>query len=122
MDYSLLVALTESAPGKESASGGTAPMLQRGPNGTELAFRVSIIDILQVWTTGKKVARCLKVAEQNKATVPPVMYARRFREHFSASVRPAPEAASPPAPVAPPAGEGGAGPGPEDRAPSKTTL
>merc|ERR1719464_1765829 len=113
MDYSLLVAVKETSGGEESggdapSATGHSPMIQRGPDGKELALHASIIDILQRWTTGKKVARCLKAAEQNKATVPPAFYAKRFYEHFAASVRVLPDGGAEPRPVAPPAGDPGA--------------
>merc|ERR1740120_412404 len=60
---------------------------QGGPDGADVSLQLSIIDILQRWTVGKKIARCLKVAEQNKATVPPAFYAKRFCDHLAASIR-----------------------------------
>merc|ERR1719512_174537 len=43
---------------------------------------ISIIDFLQTWTCKKKLAQCLKIAEPNKATVPPDVYGSRFAKHF----------------------------------------
>lgn len=115
MDYSLLVAVKEgSAPGT-SASGGSGPStLGRQPvvqadQGSNVSLHVSIIDFLQEWTAGKKIARCLKSCEQNKATVPPAYYAERFASHFEARFEAIPRRvpeiqASGPAAVAPAAG------------------
>lgn len=44
---------------------------------------IGVIDYLQQWTSSKKIARCIKVLECNKATVPPRMYGHRFLRHFS---------------------------------------
>lgn len=43
---------------------------------------LGIIDYLQKWNTGKEVAKAIKSFERNKATIPPVPYAKRFTEHF----------------------------------------
>lgn len=43
---------------------------------------IGIIDFLQEWTCGKKIAMALKVLERNKATIAPRPYAKRFYEHF----------------------------------------
>mmetsp|Transcript_20498 Transcript_20498/g.52090 ORF Transcript_20498/g.52090 Transcript_20498/m.52090 type:complete len:370 (-) Transcript_20498:217-1326(-) len=84
MDYSLLVAV-KNVP--MSASGGRGlghrPLLFKSRDGREVAVNISIIDFLQKWTMGKRVARCVKCAECNKATIPPSMYARRFYHHFA---------------------------------------
>mmetsp|Transcript_48141 Transcript_48141/g.111494 ORF Transcript_48141/g.111494 Transcript_48141/m.111494 type:complete len:370 (+) Transcript_48141:114-1223(+) len=115
MDYSLLVAIKEG-PAGSSASGGSGPsalghrpMLRKGPNG-EIALHVSIIDFLQKWTAGKRVAGCIKFMETNKATIPPAAYAERFRRHFEQRALAVPQeefaqqSASPPL-VQPPAGD-----------------
>jgi hypothetical protein len=78
MDYSLLVALRTEPP-----SNGVERTFKVIENGTEAYLCVSIIDFLQKWTCGKRVARGLKVFECNKATVPPRVYGRRFHSHFS---------------------------------------
>eukprot|EP00929_Paragymnodinium_shiwhaense_P047094 TRINITY_DN2389_c1_g1_i4.p1 TRINITY_DN2389_c1_g1~~TRINITY_DN2389_c1_g1_i4.p1 ORF type:complete len:411 (-),score=84.59 TRINITY_DN2389_c1_g1_i4:197-1429(-) len=90
MDYSLLVAVKEPIAQGTLASGGSGPsslghqhvMRRDVGSGGDIALHVSIIDFLQRWTTGKKIARCIKMCETNKATVPPSMYAERFCRHF----------------------------------------
>jgi len=80
MDYSLLVARKSEAPATQTY------LRVRGDSGEEEILCISIIDFLQKWTCGKKVARALKVFECNKATVPPAYYAKRFNQHFRASI------------------------------------
>jgi hypothetical protein len=87
MDYSLLLAMKEGPSACPSGGSGPStlgqrPLLRKGPDGTDIALFVSIIDFLQRWSTGKKVAQMIKVMERNKATVPPSFYAMRFRRHF----------------------------------------
>mmetsp|Transcript_75826 Transcript_75826/g.175816 ORF Transcript_75826/g.175816 Transcript_75826/m.175816 type:complete len:404 (+) Transcript_75826:440-1651(+) len=48
---------------------------------------LGIIDFLQPWTTAKKIARCIKSLEFNKATIPPLAYADRFQRHFAERLR-----------------------------------
>lgn len=125
MDYSLLVAT--KTWNDSTATGGVYPsvlgpgMLRKRDNKTELLY-VSIIDFLQLWTTGKKVAMYLKFAERNKATVPPAQYGDRFLKHFTThiiadaeavEVPPAANAAAPRA-VAPSAGDTNVEGNPED--------
>ena len=43
---------------------------------------VGVIDYLQSWGAGKYVANAIKVAERNKATVPPREYGDRFVKYF----------------------------------------
>lgn len=98
MDYSLLVALKMPANiGKkkiddedandanpfsisfdDEASGNGHARQDIEDNMLSLA----IIDFLQQWTFNKRVAQTAKSCETNKATVPPDVYARRFRAHF----------------------------------------
>merc|ERR1719313_2334744 len=80
MDYSLLVAIRTEAP----SNGTTHHLRVYLDNGAEAYLCLSIIDFLQKWTCGKRVARCIKVFECNKATVPPRIYAKRFQRHFEA--------------------------------------
>jgi hypothetical protein len=82
MDYSLLVAIRSGGP---AASSDSPTRLVRRTQGGNVTTHVCIIDFLQKWTFGKKVARCLKVAECNKATVPPSVYGSRFAKHFEAN-------------------------------------
>lgn len=129
MDYSLLVGIKEGPDGSASASGGGTgasalghrPLLRKGPGGSEIALHVSIIDFLQKWTNGKKVARVLKCMETNKATVPPAFYASRMLKHFEGRVKEAAteegaaRTAALPVPIAPPAGDCEAEGRPEER-------
>lgn len=48
-----------------------------------VVLSVGIIDFLQPWTLGKKIAMCIKAFEFNKATIPPDRYAARFTRHFA---------------------------------------
>jgi len=87
MDYSLLIATKEIPCGEESPSpSALKPYRCAGPNGKDLLVYMSLIDFLQVWTTGKRVARCIKVCECNKATIPPKAYANRMLTHFTHQV------------------------------------
>lgn len=126
MDYSLLVAIKEGVA--SSASGGSSPsslshrpLVQRGPDGCDIAVHICIIDFLQKWTMGKRVARVLKFAECNKATVPPTIYAERFLRHFelhfvpTAAVKVVPPHHAKLVSVAPPAGDCEAEGKPEER-------
>lgn len=98
MDYSLLIAYKSPAAGGDSSPSqpsGTCtesqlmmPMLGLDESGAEIALYVSIIDFLQRYTTGKKVAHWIKCAEKGKATVCPRAYAARFRRHFEIRARP----------------------------------
>jgi len=105
MDYSLLVAHKTEAPATKTFLQST------GDNGEEVILCLSIIDFLQKWTCGKRVARGLKVFECNKATVPPRIYAKRFQRHFEKSfVASLPaqklgQSAEAPKAIAPPAGQ-----------------
>lgn len=78
MDYSLLVGIRRDEPG----IGGERSFHLSGDNGNDSVLCLSIIDFLQLWTCGKRIARGLKFMECNKATVPPRAYARRFVRHF----------------------------------------
>ncbi|CAE7809760.1 MSS4, partial [Symbiodinium sp. CCMP2456] len=87
MDYSLLIATKEIPFGAESPGpSALKPYRCAGPNGKDILVYLSLIDFLQVWTTGKRVARCIKVCECNKATIPPKAYANRMLTHFTHQV------------------------------------
>lgn len=110
MDYSLLVAIKEGPQGSFSgdASEGHRPMLRQLTDGRETVLYVAIIDILQKWTTGKQIARCIKAMEDDKATIPPDFYASRFSSTFaqrsrSAAADDAADLTKEPRSVAPPA-------------------
>merc|ERR1712176_1649564 len=83
MDYSLLVAVKE---GGGPCTGKPSPRGTNG-NGNKTMVHLAIIDYLQKWTNGKRVARFIKVLETNKATVPPNVYGSRFQSHLLARVR-----------------------------------
>lgn len=74
MDYSLLVAVREGRRVERERSSEFAGRL----GGEDVLVSVSIIDFLQTWGMGKRVARGIKVLECDKATIPPSPYARRF--------------------------------------------
>merc|ERR1712232_276898 len=78
MDYSLLVAV------QACSTNGSA---SKGTDGEAAKVYIAIIDFLQKWTNGKRVARVIKVLECNKATIPPGSYAARFRHHFETNVK-----------------------------------
>merc|ERR1712154_680677 len=44
---------------------------------------MGIIDYLQQWNSAKKVAKCIKTLECNKATIPPKPYGTRFYKHMT---------------------------------------
>jgi hypothetical protein len=141
MDYSLLVATKlvaegGTASGTSSPSALYAPLTRKQPDGSTIVLTVSIIDYLQRWTNGKRVARALKFLEQDKATIPPAMYAERFSNHFAERLKPTiatildsggsqqqaignskPKATA--TPVAPPAGDIEMEGGPEERLTSR---
>lgn len=109
MDYSLLVgvkrisqaefALDKVARWSHSAPIGElrqpllsrAGLQSRGPDGKDVGdvtlVYVGIIDFLQAWTLGKKIAMGLKVLERNKATIPPLDYSHRFFTHFEQAIQ-----------------------------------
>lgn len=85
MDYSLIAGIKAGPLGFARADEGhlgRLPLTQRCRDGNEVAVCIGIIDFLQRWTWYKKAARCIKCLEQNKATVPPSVYAERFNLHF----------------------------------------
>mmetsp|Transcript_50793 Transcript_50793/g.109834 ORF Transcript_50793/g.109834 Transcript_50793/m.109834 type:complete len:284 (+) Transcript_50793:1038-1889(+) len=84
MDYSLLVSVREPRNIKDEYDWGQNPIRNRLKDGTEVVVNLSIIDYFQRWTMSKKVARIVKIAERNKATVDPKKYGRRFFKRLSA--------------------------------------
>jgi hypothetical protein len=135
MDYSLLVAVKDASATGGFATGGSGPstlgqrFLVKSDDGLDVnALHVAIIDYLQRWTNGKRVARCIKLLEFDKATVPPDIYGARFLKDFSARmavVSKPTEAcdtlAALPAAVAPPLGDVEDEGQPEDRINSRMT-
>jgi hypothetical protein len=90
MDYSIIVGVQREdgyTPGQdcgfsESSAEGQpyTCVFERGA----CAYFLGIIDFLQGWTAGKKVAQAIKrpVAPQPQSTVPPAEYAVQFLRHF----------------------------------------
>jgi len=112
MDYSLLVSVKEGPQGSfaDDALQGHRPLRRQLPDGREIVLTLSIIDILQKWTNGKKVARCIKAIECDKATIPPDFYASRFSSAFKerskeAAADESADLTKVPRSVAPPAGQ-----------------
>jgi len=60
------------------------------PEKVDLMY-IGIIDFLQAWTTSKKIAKVIKVAERNKPTIAPPEYGDRFFKNFHASLYSDPE-------------------------------
>lgn len=92
MDYSLVVSYhavprdhldTARAVYAGTSDGGAQPYLGASSKQIYVVY-VGIIDFLQDWTLGKKIARCVKCLECNKATVPPVPYGDRFASFVDA--------------------------------------
>mmetsp|Transcript_27679 Transcript_27679/g.63985 ORF Transcript_27679/g.63985 Transcript_27679/m.63985 type:complete len:203 (-) Transcript_27679:67-675(-) len=80
MDYSLLVAVKR----KVSSFPLNVKLFRVvRPDGTEMYMALAIIDFLQKWTMGKRVAQVIKCMECDKATIPPQPYGERFIEEFS---------------------------------------
>mmetsp|Transcript_11575 Transcript_11575/g.26935 ORF Transcript_11575/g.26935 Transcript_11575/m.26935 type:complete len:337 (+) Transcript_11575:118-1128(+) len=79
MDYSLLVAVK-----RKISSFPLNVKLFRvlRSDGTVMYLAVAIIDFLQKWTTGKRVAQAIKFLECDKATIPPQPYGERFAKEF----------------------------------------
>lgn len=125
MDYSLILAIKQVPSGSAGGTGPSTtqrPLVRKGPDGQDITVHLSIIDFLQGWTTGKKVARVIKCAECNKATIPPRNYANRFARHFELRFSAfaddeagASGQSEAPVSIAPPAGDGDTAPVPEDR-------
>lgn len=104
MDYSLLLGIrrfpvTDPDAFREALApcvGGNGHAVASRPvrewamvSGQEVTvFTIGIIDFLQPWTATKEIARCIKVLETNKATVPPRRYGDRFKRHFAARLNP----------------------------------
>ncbi|KAJ8602877.1 hypothetical protein CTAYLR_009940 [Chrysophaeum taylorii] len=88
MDYSLVVSyhVLPRSPGsnlildkvyRATSDHGEQPYIAHKDNQTFICY-VGIIDFLQDWTTAKIIANVIKVAERNKATIPPNPYGDRF--------------------------------------------
>lgn len=101
MDYSIILGMARYGPEEEAAgvaacsppAGGeptahARPLLVRH-SGQLCVYYVGIIDFLQQWTTGKKVAHVIKAccAPHPISTVPPAEYAQQFLAHFENAFR-----------------------------------
>jgi len=89
MDYSLLLATAKAGDSTVDRT-RAGVVVHTGDQGEELVTSMSIIDFLQVWTNGKRIARGIKCCECDKATVPPDFYARRFVSRFEDRLVPRP--------------------------------
>mmetsp|Transcript_15889 Transcript_15889/g.49764 ORF Transcript_15889/g.49764 Transcript_15889/m.49764 type:complete len:335 (+) Transcript_15889:100-1104(+) len=88
MDYSLVVSY-HVLPRRDAealdkvyratSDAGAQPYVGHKDKQTFVVY-LGIIDFLQDWTTAKVVANCIKVAERNKATIPPRPYGERFAQ------------------------------------------
>lgn len=86
MDYSLVVAYhvlprnlsaVLDASYRGTSDRGRQPFIGHKDDMTFIVY-IGIIDFLQDWSFKKVVANCIKVAETNKATIPPPAYGDRF--------------------------------------------
>jgi len=101
MDYSLLLGIKnipESAAHKmgwlfkeSSYNSGLVnlpmPFVTKVDDHYQITY-LSIIDFLSSWNWKKKVAKCIKTFESDKATIHPQYYAQRFETHFLRVMRP----------------------------------
>jgi len=92
MDYSLLVGVRECsvAEYRPDMFDSMKPFLRDQPlisvhNGKVQAYYLGMIDFLQPWTTGKKVAHCIKCTFAPKpiSTIHPTQYADQFLDFFA---------------------------------------
>ena len=110
MDYSIILGMARYAPEEEAAGvaacqaepAGAPPAVHARPllvrhSGQLVVYYIGIIDFLQQWTTGKKVAHLVKAccAPHPISTVPPAAYGRQFLAHFEHAFRPDGEAVTP---------------------------
>lgn len=93
MDYSLLVTIIKTTKDEILELGGELPKsyLPHQPivcvdpdDGRILAYYIGVIDYLQQWTMGKKIAHLVKCccAPHPISTVPPLAYRHQFYDHF----------------------------------------
>lgn len=88
MDYSLVVSYhvlprndrkTLDTVYRNTSDKGAQPFVGHNKTQTYVVY-LGIIDFLQDWTAAKVAANCIKIAERNKATIPPLPYGDRFAE------------------------------------------
>lgn len=101
MDYSIIVGVQTATydpyePAVFTAGSPGQPWVCRNGN-TLTAWYIGVIDFLQEWVFGKKVARVIKrpVAPQPQSTIPPPQYAEQFMRHFQTKFVGDAEAVSP---------------------------
>jgi hypothetical protein len=89
MDYSLIVGVAADASQHVHPPGPAAPhapplACRHGDVGSSVVYYCGIIDFLQTWTGGKKVAHVIKAccAPHPISTVPPKAYGLQFVKHF----------------------------------------
>lgn len=80
------ISSSDSSLQRARTADGCRPVTRTTSEGEEITLNAAIIDFLQRWTSGKKVARVVKVLEPNKSTIPPGPYAERFLRHFKQRV------------------------------------
>ena len=97
MDYSIILGMTSfpldqpeglaTAYAPFTAGCGYARPMAAVHEGRVHVFYVGVIDFLQAWTTGKKVAHVIKAvfAPHPISTVPPAAYGKQFLKHFEKS-------------------------------------
>lgn len=98
MDYSLLVTIIKTTEEEIADRGGlpgsylpNQPIVCVDPDGGGItAYYMGVIDYLQEWTLGKKIAHLVKCccAPHPISTVPPLAYRHQFFDHFDVKFRP----------------------------------
>jgi len=96
MDYSLLVGIQEAPKAEYDANpdmfksmhpfSSDLPVINLIDQGrTVQCIYLGVIDFLQDWSTGKKIAHCIKCTFAPKpiSTVAPKPYSKQFYEHFA---------------------------------------
>jgi hypothetical protein len=91
MDYSLIVGAAASPDSIVPPGPGAphAPPLVASHEGVTHVYYIGLIDFLQTWSGGKKVAHVIKAccAPHPISTVPPGPYAAQFVGHFEGALR-----------------------------------
>lgn len=94
MDYSLIVTIIQKPAGTPPGDfDHILPFAHNQPlvaprQGHVWGYYFGIIDFLQPWTAGKKIAHCIKCTFAPKpiSTIAPSAYAKQFRKHFERHV------------------------------------
>mmetsp|Transcript_19632 Transcript_19632/g.63101 ORF Transcript_19632/g.63101 Transcript_19632/m.63101 type:complete len:359 (+) Transcript_19632:1234-2310(+) len=93
MDYSLVVSYHVVAKDDKvidavfRGSAGDQPYISYSKTSAAILY-LGVIDFLQDWNFKKVVAQCIKVAERNKATIPPGPYGDRFANYVKHKFNP----------------------------------